>query len=38
MMISSQIGTEAAAGMIIDAIRNSGAVAKIRISISLPIS
>lgn len=38
MMISSQIGTEAAAGMIVDAIRNSGAVAKIRISISLPIS
>jgi cytidylate kinase len=37
-MISSQLGTEAVAGMIIDAIRNSGAVAKIRISISLPIS
>jgi cytidylate kinase len=38
MMISSQIGTEAAAGMIVDAIRNSGVVAKIRISLSLPIS
>jgi cytidylate kinase len=38
MMITSQIGTEAAAGMIIDTIRTSGAVARIRISIPLPIS
>ena len=38
MMISSQVGPEAAAGMIVDAVRNSGVVAKIRISIPLAIS
>ena len=36
-MISSQIGIEAAAEMIVDTIRTSGVVAKIRISIPLPI-
>ena len=38
LMISSQIGDEEAARTILDIIRNSGVIARIRISMSLPAS